>query len=86
LVEAGVPRPRFYAYPFGDSDPESREAVRNAGYLGGLSLSQRYASRSSDAFDLPRIMVLAKDRGWRFRLRTAFPRLFAHFRRRLPGV
>jgi len=86
LVEAGVPRPRFYAYPFGDSDPESREAVRRAGYLGALGLSQRYANRSSDAFDLPRIMVLAKDRGWRFRLRTAFPRLFAHFRRRLPGV
>ena len=86
LVEAGLPRPRFFAFPYGFSDPASRKAVEEAGFLGAVGLVQRYASRSSDRFDLPRIMILARDSGWRFRLRTAFPLLSAHLRRHLPGV
>jgi peptidoglycan/xylan/chitin deacetylase (PgdA/CDA1 family)/glycosyltransferase involved in cell wall biosynthesis len=86
LVEAGLPRPRFFAYPYGACDTASREAVREAGYVAALGLSQRYANSMSDPFDLPRIMILADDRGWRFRLRTALPLLFAHARRWLPGV
>ena len=86
LVEADLPPPRFFAHPYGFSDLASREAVEKAGFLGAVGLVQRYASRSSDRFDLPRIMILALDRGWRFRLRTAFPWFFAHLRRWLPGV
>jgi glycosyltransferase involved in cell wall biosynthesis/peptidoglycan/xylan/chitin deacetylase (PgdA/CDA1 family) len=86
LMEAGLPRPRFFAYPYGLSDAGSRTAVRNAGFAGAMGLVQRHASRSSDGFDLPRIMILRRDRGLRFRLRTAFPQLFAHVRRRLAGV
>lgn len=86
LVEAGLPRPRFFAYPYGFSDAAIRKAVRGAGFVGALGLVQRYATRSRDPFDLPRIMILARDSGWRFRLRTAFPLLFARLRRRLPGI
>jgi peptidoglycan/xylan/chitin deacetylase (PgdA/CDA1 family) len=86
LMEAGLPRPRFFAYPYGACDGASREAVRETGYVAALGLSQRYAHAKSDPFDLPRIMILAEDSGWRFRLRAAFPLVFAHLRRRLPGV
>lgn len=86
LLEAGLPRPRFFAYPYGACDVAARKAVRKARYVAAMGLAQRYANSTSNPFDLPRIMILAKDRGWRFRVRTAFPLLFAHLRRRLPGV
>lgn len=86
LVEAGLPRPRFFAYPYGECDAAAKEAAGKAGYVAAMGLEQRYANGASNPLDLPRIMILAKDRGWRFRVRTTFPLLFAHLRRRLPGV
>jgi len=86
LVKAKLPRPRFFAYPFGVSDQRSRDAVQKAGYVAGLGLTQRYTRRAGDVFDLPRIMIVARDSGWRFHLRTFFPLIFAHLRRWLPGV
>jgi glycosyltransferase involved in cell wall biosynthesis/peptidoglycan/xylan/chitin deacetylase (PgdA/CDA1 family) len=86
LVEAGLPRPRFFAYPYGACDAAAEESVRQAGYLAALGLSQRHVTRSSDPFDLPRVMILPKDHGWRFLVRSAFPLLFAHLRRRFSGI
>jgi glycosyltransferase involved in cell wall biosynthesis/peptidoglycan/xylan/chitin deacetylase (PgdA/CDA1 family) len=86
LLEAGLPRPRFFAYPYGACDAAAKQAVRQAGYVAALGLSQRHVRRSSDPFDLPRVMILPKDHGWRFLLRTAFPLLFAHLRRRFSGI
>jgi len=86
LVEAGLPRPRFFAYPYGACDAAAKESVRQAGYVAALGLSQRHVTRSSDPFDLPRVMILPKDHGWRFLLRSAFPLLFAHLRRRFSGL
>lgn len=82
LVEAGLKRPLFFAYPYGFSNPAIRKVVRNAAYVAGFGLKHRKASRSSDPFDLPRVMILASDAGWRFRLKTRFPLTYAHLRQR----
>lgn len=76
-------QPRFFAYPYGASDGRSRGAVSAAGFLGAFGLRQRRLSRASDRFDLPRVIVLAADRGWRFRAKTAAPRLFNLYARAL---
>jgi glycosyltransferase involved in cell wall biosynthesis/peptidoglycan/xylan/chitin deacetylase (PgdA/CDA1 family) len=78
LVASGQPRPRFFAYPFGFSDEGSRDAVRKAGYCAAFGCRSDWIGRGSDLFDLPRVIVLASDRGWRFSMKVRAPRLFAN--------
>lgn len=76
LVALGLPKPRFFSYPYGASDHQSLHAVKGAGYLGAFGIWIRQADRMSDRFHLPRVPVLASDTGWRFRLKTSFPKSF----------
>lgn len=76
LMANGLPRPRFFAYPYGAVDRASINAVRDAGYLAGFGLAELPVRRTSDLFNLPRVIVLANDRGWRFRFKTAAPATF----------
>ncbi|WP_068070774.1 glycosyltransferase [Novosphingobium lentum] len=80
LAATGLPRPRFYAYPYGESDARSRAAVRKAGFSAAFGLRRARATGASDRFDLPRVEILARDSGWRFRLKTGWPRLAAVLR------
>ena len=76
-IEAlGLPRPRFFAYPYGEVDDEARTAVRDAGFIGAFGIGEAWIDRGSKAFELPRIIVHASDRGWQFRLRTSAPAVF----------
>ena len=77
LAALGLPRPRFFAYPFGAANERSRIATRKAGYLAGFGCGGDYITANSDRFELPRVAVYAYDRGWRFRLKTFAPRLLA---------
>jgi peptidoglycan/xylan/chitin deacetylase (PgdA/CDA1 family) len=77
LAAQGLPRPRFFAYPFGYSDESSREAIRSAEYLAAFGCRADWIDRGSDRFDLPRVVVLATDRGWRFKAKIFAPRLTA---------
>jgi len=79
LVAQGLPRPRFFAYPFGYADDASKAAVRQAGYGAAFGCrAGRVVARGSDRFSLPRVIILAPDRGWRFRMKLGAPRLFAN--------
>ncbi len=73
LESGGLPRPRFFAYPFGSRDAASKAAVRAAGYVAAFSVGGRLVSRHGDPLDLPRVIVLSTDRPWQFRLKTAAP-------------
>ena len=84
LVSAGLRRPRFFAYPFGARNEDSRKAVAEAGFLAAFGLSYRRASQASDVFDLPRVMILSTDGNRRFWMKTAAPdivRWYYHGRR-----
>ena len=83
LVAMGLPRPRYFAYPFGALDSSSVEAVRGAGYLAAFTVSQRRARRSDSPLGLPRLGIFARDRGWRFEVKTRFPWLFVRLEHRL---
>ena len=76
LEALGLPRPRFFAYPYGEVDERARRAVRDAGYIAGFGIEDAWVERGGDRFSLPRIIVHASDRGWRFDLRTNAPALF----------
>lgn len=75
LERTGLPRPRAFAYPYGERDSRSEQAVREAGFACAFGLRRALAGPASDRFDLPRVELLARDHGWRFRAKTAFPRL-----------
>lgn len=93
LQAIGLPRPRFFAYPYGEVDERARRAVRDAGYIAGFGIEDAWVERGGDRFSLPRIIVHASDRGWRFDLRTNAPALFrrldiaqARLRARIKGA
>jgi hypothetical protein len=86
LAAHGLPRPRFFAYPFTFADDASKAAVRQAGYCAAFGGRVGWIDRRSDRFALPRVMILASDRGWRFHLRIHAPRLFAKLARLRQGV
>ncbi|MGN6497084.1 MAG: polysaccharide deacetylase family protein, partial [Tsuneonella sp.] len=60
LAALGLPRPRFYAYPYGVHDARARAAVRNAGYAAAFALANGRARRQH-RFTLARVEVLASD-------------------------
>jgi glycosyltransferase involved in cell wall biosynthesis/peptidoglycan/xylan/chitin deacetylase (PgdA/CDA1 family) len=78
LAALGLPRPRFFAYPFTFADDASEAAVRKAGYCAAFGGRVGWIKQGSDPFALPRVMILASDRGWRFRVKVYAPRLFAN--------
>jgi len=86
LVAHGLPRPRFFAYPFTFADDASKAAVRQAGYRAAFGGRVGWIDRNSDLFVLPRVMILASDRGWRFRMKVVAPRLFANLAWLLQGL
>jgi glycosyltransferase involved in cell wall biosynthesis/peptidoglycan/xylan/chitin deacetylase (PgdA/CDA1 family) len=77
LVASSLPLPRFFAYPFGFSDEASKETVRKAGYSAAFGCRSDWVKRGRDLFELPRVIILASDGGWRFRMKIRAPRLFA---------
>ena len=77
LERAGLPRPAAFAYPYGVRDERSRQGVEAAGFDLAFGLRRGFAGPGSDRLDLPRVEILARDAGWRFRAKTAFPRLSA---------
>ncbi|MFL6725926.1 MAG: glycosyltransferase [Sphingomicrobium sp.] len=79
LIRDGLPQPRFFAYPYGAKNAGARTAVSRAGFAAAFGLKQSRLHRTSDRLDLPRVIILASDRGWKFRGKTAAPRLFNLF-------
>lgn len=72
LAGLGLPRPRFFAYPYGVHDARARAAVRRGGYAAGFALGAKRVRRTSP-LALPRTEVLASDgvEGLRRKLRMA---------------
>lgn len=75
LTEFGQ-KPRFFAYPFGEVSADSMEAVRQSDFIAAFGADAGWVTRRSPQFNIPRAVVHAGDRGWRFRLKTSTPRLY----------
>jgi peptidoglycan/xylan/chitin deacetylase (PgdA/CDA1 family) len=59
LRQATGVTPQFFAYPFGHWDARVRDAVRQAGYLGALTLDFGLNGRREDRWALRRVNVPA---------------------------
>lgn len=69
-------KPRFFAYPFGEVSADSMNAVRDNAFIGAFGVEPRWVTRGSSRFNLPRVVILAGDRAWRFRFKTWAPGLY----------
>jgi len=74
LQSACLPRPRFFAYPYGSVDARAARAVRAAGFAAGFGLRAKGVTRGDDPMVLPRIEILRRDTGLRLWLKTRVPR------------
>jgi peptidoglycan/xylan/chitin deacetylase (PgdA/CDA1 family)/glycosyltransferase involved in cell wall biosynthesis len=61
LEDAGLRRPRFLAYPYGESNLRVERAARAAGFRGAFTVRPGSVRQDSDPFSLPRIEILRRD-------------------------
>jgi GT2 family glycosyltransferase/peptidoglycan/xylan/chitin deacetylase (PgdA/CDA1 family) len=71
IEAADLPRPRAFAYPHGEWNPEIAKAAAAAGYEAAFTIDHGRARVGGDRYALPRIEVLAGDTPARLRLKLA---------------
>jgi peptidoglycan/xylan/chitin deacetylase (PgdA/CDA1 family) len=73
LEALGLPRPRSFSYPYGESDTEAEQAVKAAGYQVAFTVTPGVVRFSSDRYALLRVQIGASDTSRRLlrKVRTA---------------
>ena len=61
LESIGLPRPRSFSFPYGESDPEAAAAVQAAGYRVSFTVTPGLVGFGSDRHALPRVQIGAAD-------------------------
>lgn len=70
LAELGLPRPRSFAFPYGDCSDELGAAVERAGYAVGFTIQPgALPAEGTTRFLLPRVVVTGTDTPRRLRLK-----------------
>ena len=62
LEEGGLPRPRLFAYPYGQQDGRVRQAVKEAGLQAAFTVDSGYAVAGDDPFKVPRTEVFRENK------------------------
>ena len=71
LESLGLPRPRAFSYPHGETSAEVTKAVREAGYAAAFTVAPGRVEVGAERWALPRVEVLASDTPLRLRLKLA---------------
>lgn len=71
LKAMGMGQVRLFAYPYGESDERVRRAVESAGCLAAFTVEPGFVRPGVDPYLIPRIEILRRDVGWRFRWKVA---------------
>jgi peptidoglycan/xylan/chitin deacetylase (PgdA/CDA1 family) len=77
-IEAlGLPRPRLFAYPYGEFDGRVEAALRTAGFSAAFTVRPAPLKRKLNPLLLPRIAIFSTDVGWRFARTVSGPQFGA---------
>ncbi len=71
LETIGLPRPRLFAYPHGESDERVEKAVQEAGIQAAFTVTAGCVMPFQNPYQIPRIEILRSDVGWRLRWKLA---------------
>ena len=85
LEAEGLPRPRMFAYPYGEYDERVTTATARAGLRAAFTVDPGRIGRSSERHRLPRIEILRNDVGLRFLLKVWAPQV-SRTRRRVVAM
>jgi peptidoglycan/xylan/chitin deacetylase (PgdA/CDA1 family) len=83
LESLGLPRPRSFSFPYGESDPEAAAALQAAGYQVAFTVTPGLVRFSSDRYALPRVQIGASDSPRRLLLKVRTAGLPLRWRNRL---
>lgn len=75
LQAMGLPRPRYFAYPYGDADARTAEQVRASGYQAAFLIEPGVMSPATDRMRIPRVEIFGQDEGWRLVGKVRFARV-----------
>jgi peptidoglycan/xylan/chitin deacetylase (PgdA/CDA1 family) len=73
LEACGLPRPRFFAYPYGASSRTVFQATVDAKLLAAFSVRPGIVDPAAGHFLIPRFVIFRADRGWRLRWKLDAP-------------
>jgi peptidoglycan/xylan/chitin deacetylase (PgdA/CDA1 family) len=71
LEALGLPRPRFFAFPYGRHNESVRRVVREAGFVAAFSTHPGLARSDGDPWQIPRLEIVNVDHGRRFQRKVA---------------
>jgi peptidoglycan/xylan/chitin deacetylase (PgdA/CDA1 family) len=71
LEAIGLPRPRAFSYPYGESSPAVAAAVRAGGYEAAFTVAWGVQAPGGDPFAVPRIEIHASDTPQKLELKLA---------------
>ncbi|HEX3233698.1 MAG TPA: polysaccharide deacetylase family protein [Gemmatimonadales bacterium] len=60
---------RLFAYPYGAHDARVHQAVRAAGFAAAFTVDPGWVHPGRDRYTVPRVEIMRRDVGWRFRLK-----------------
>ncbi|HEX9877370.1 MAG TPA: glycosyltransferase [Gammaproteobacteria bacterium] len=83
LRSKGLAPLALFAYPYGEHDQRTRNAVQIAGFEAAVTTEPGIVGVDQNRYRLPRVEVMAGDSVWRLRLRLCRQRLLASLARRL---
>jgi peptidoglycan/xylan/chitin deacetylase (PgdA/CDA1 family) len=73
LATLGIPRPRMFAYPYGQYDQRVRQAVQRAGLQAAFTVDSGRVFPGHAPYSVPRIEIMKQDVGWKLRWKIAVP-------------
>ena len=71
LEALGLPRPQFFAFPYGRHNESVRRVVREAGFVAAFSTRPGLARADGDQWQIPRLEIVNVDHGRRFQRKIA---------------
>jgi len=71
LEQQGLKRPRLFAYPYGEFNKATQQAVAQAGIQAAFTVEPVPATQSQNPYRIPRLEILSQDQGWRFKWKLA---------------
>ncbi|HEU5100245.1 MAG TPA: polysaccharide deacetylase family protein, partial [Roseiflexaceae bacterium] len=72
LVEVGLARPRFFAYPHGEHNHSAEQAVQAAGLQAAFTVEPGLVRPGQHPYRVPRIEILSSDLSWKLHCKVAF--------------
>lgn len=71
LANLGLGAIQLFAYPYGAHDSRVEQAVKASGLTAAFTVEPGWARPDGERYSVPRVEIMRRDVGWRFRIKLA---------------